>query len=125
MDEMQARVVRAWVVDRLTLILDNNDEQRYEAIQQAARDAVLNDMGASTSFDSREAYVTAVRNGDLLPYAEAVGSRVTDLIAKWVESGVADKLIKTMVQDVLDLSDRMLQLLIGEHYLPEVSEFED
>lgn len=119
MDEREARVVRAWIVDRLTHFTDNHD-QRYEEVRRAARHAVLEDTGTG---DSRAQFLEALRTGDLLPYADAIGARVSDLIHEWVAHDITDEGTRTLVLDVLDLTDSQQRALLGEHYMPEADDF--
>lgn len=118
MDDVAARAVREWIVDRITLITDNEGD-RYAQIRRAASESVRELVGDGEP----AARFFEVQTGDPLGYADAVGARVSELLREWIEQGIPDEILRRLVLDVLDLGDRQQRVLLGEHYMPSADEF--
>jgi hypothetical protein len=115
--------VRAYLVSRMTLIIDNADAALYGRCTAAAVQA-LNDGGVMTKDDFRMA---SEGRGDFRrdEIELEIGSAVSDIVREMVDA-IDDDTVRMLVSDVLDLSDRRQWILLGAHYWPEDDEaFED
>jgi hypothetical protein len=112
--------IRAWIVDQATVVIDNTEWQ-YVKVKHAALNAVMGDVGAGPEPDL---FLEALRTGETGAYADAIGARVSDLIRSWVTSGL-DEAVAELALSVLDLNDTRQHRLLGEHYMPEASDFEE
>lgn len=117
----QRRAIRAWTVNRVSVILDNNDSCVRYRLQGAARDGVLHGMGTGYG---RDDYEKAVRRGEADEYARVVGIYVVDELQEWLGEQEMPEIIRTLLMDLLDLGDSAQRDLIGEHYLPDIDDVE-
>jgi hypothetical protein len=107
------QVIREWIVDRITLSLDN-DARCYRQLQEVATAAVLaEDADAGTQF------AEAARTNQLARYVRPVGDAVSDLILGWLNDGIPDPVLRLLVTDVFDLTDRRQREMLGQHFMPE------
>jgi hypothetical protein len=111
-----------FVVQPLTMILDNHDRGLYERIQAEARRAVMEDAG----YDSLDidTYRSAYRNRDDA-FIGAVGVAVAYLIGDLIEEAELPQPWGTVLAGLLDLHTATVRGLLGEHYLPEVADMEE
>lgn len=120
-------------IDAMTLIMDNNDRDRYWALRDAAEAAIKNMVPAPTL----EQYRGAVRGPDGVGsptfhavstersrYTGAVGEAVADLLEKWLEELDMDEWWKAILVDQLRLSSPDVRHALGYHYLPEPADME-
>lgn len=123
--EENAFAVRAWIVDRVTLSIDNDEVAQEQALDYACRSAIQ-DMGAPgpTLYDYREMHAGR-GDWDRRDLADAIGSRISDLIGEWIEPlKEENSFLGAMIEDVLDLTDSRQNRLFGEHYMPDPDDLE-
>jgi hypothetical protein len=123
----RAYIIRAWIVERVTLSIDNDDATQNEATERACR-AVIEDMGSTrpSLYDYREMHAGRA-DRDRYVYADVIGDRISDLIGEWIETEKetgGSEFLMTMVADVFDLNDRSQKRLFGEHYMPTPDDLE-
>lgn len=114
--------IRSYVIDHLTLILDN-DNDLYNAVTAAAEQAITQDMGAPAPGPEEYARDYAGRSGGMFPreeYARAVGSRVADVVLARVEAELPSQTspVHLFAKAMLDIGDRAMWDRIGDYYLP-------
>lgn len=111
-----------WVVQCLTLVADN-DAELHGLLSQAAAEAVREGMGTGVGRDEYDAMLRGrgAAGYERRDYAAVVGVYVKDVFADWVErlARAGYETHSTLLGDVLDLGDRAVQELLGEHYMPE------
>jgi len=124
----RAYIIRAWIVERVTLSIDNNESALAEATERACR-AVIEDMGypRPSLYDYREMHAGRA-DRDRVQYLDAIGERIADMIQEWIDEqkeGGASEFFTTMVSDVFDLNDSAQKELFGEHFLPTPDDLEE
>jgi len=112
----ELRAVRQYIVDRATLIIDNN-EPLYRRVRAAALDAVREDMGTGWSRDDFVMMLNGRGQTDRREVADVVGLAVCNVIEEWLAAD--GSLYTTMLADLLDLGDREQARMFGEHFMPE------
>lgn len=114
----EATVIRKWIVEQVSLIIDN-DERALGEVTEAACRAVLEFEGS----DWYEYSYHHQGGPGKDRYADAVGSAVTDVISEWIPAD--DALLTLMLREVLDLNDSAQAYLFGLHYLPEPADMKE
>ncbi len=117
----EREAIRAYVVQAVTLILDN-ERSVHGRLTTVACDAVRDDMGHPSP--GRDAFEQALRGGDREGYVRAVGRAVCTELEEIMEElrtpdTNGDDLLYRLLIDLIDLSDSRQADLFGEHYLPE------
>lgn len=114
----QANAIRNWIVERTSLLIDN-EERAYNEVTDAACRAVL---GVDVDGANWYQYSYHYQGGDGKDkYAQAVGEAVSETIDEWIDDPHAEgkSFVSSLLREVLDLSDSYQQYLFGLHYLPE------
>ena len=113
MEAREADAVRAFVMETLTLVTDN-DQAWYELLTGATRDVVLDRVA------SLEDYRTELTESDARwTLAREVGSRLADEVSGVIDDQLPAGSLTDLLRALLDFSDSQQWALVGEHYLPE------
>lgn len=111
-----------WIIDRLTLSLDNT-ERAWRRLTAVAHEAVTEGMGTGYG---RDEYEVMWRTGDRRhEWTDVVGLYVADQIQEMIDDALhPDEMWRTVLQDILALTDSSTRAALGDHYLPEPDDIE-
>lgn len=105
-ERADGETIRAWIVDRVTEIIDNKHEP-YELVTAAAEYAT-------------RGIPVAERETAIKPVGEAVRDWLREFLRREIDGGDDDtRFLLGILQALLDLNDAEQVRLLGEHYLPE------
>jgi hypothetical protein len=120
--------IRKWIVEQVSLIIDN-DSHAHGQVTEAALRAVtdMDSPEAEVGGSLRDQYAYHCQRGANGAardrYVHAVGSAVAETIDGWIDDA-GDSLIARLLREVLDLTDSVQIDMFGQHYLPEVDDVE-
>lgn len=106
--------IREYLVSKATPYIDANPKLA-RSIQQAAIDAVRNDMGTGWDRDDFVMMLAGRGQTDRREVADVIGIAVREVIREW--RGKDDPMYLKLI-GLLDLDDRGLTTMLGEHYMP-------
>ncbi len=111
--------INEWLLERFTLIADN-DQGAYFAIRAAVSSA-LEDEGVTQA-----TYRAALAEGKTDQWATAVGERVAEVFAEWIEEALpAEGLGRLLITDAIPMRSSDLAYELGVYYLPESGDVEE
>lgn len=114
MADTNVKIIDDWLVDRMCLIIDN-DQPLWRKVTNAAMQAVCDHIPGD---DDGSDYAALLRGEPSMyteaDYANAVGTAVAEEIKTWLDDTPAGRILS----DVLALDGWHIQSLLGQHYLP-------
>ncbi len=117
MAESDVKIIDNWLVERMCVIIDN-DQPLWNEVTEAARQAVCEYVPGD---DEGSDYAALLAGEHSMyterDYANAVGSSVAEVIKSWLEEQ-HELPISRILSDILALDGWHIQSLLGDHYLP-------
>lgn len=123
MEFAEAQAVRINIVRTSTLIIDNVEwlfNQVNEAIDQLSG---FEHCDAGDDCEAGEDHDSDCLTMEQWPTVREVGDAVTETLSEWIHSATTQhETLRTLIIDLMDLSDAQLIEMFGQHYYPEESE---
>lgn len=117
MAESNVKIIDGWLVERMCMIIDN-DQPLWREVTEAARQAVCDYVPGDDEGSDYAALLAGEHSAyTQRDYANAVGSEVAGVIREWLDEQ-SDLPISRILREILALDGWHIQSLLGDHYLP-------